>query len=78
MRCTPSSAGTAGLDVLEEPQALLAAMPAMALPDHLAGLHLQGGEQRRRTVTAVVVCPALDLAGSHREQRLRAVQRLDL
>ena len=53
-------------------------MAAMTLADDLAGLHVERRKQRRGAVAAVVVRAALDLPGPHRQQRLRAIQRLDL
>ena len=50
----------------------------MELGDHLAGLRIERGKQGRRAVPFVVVRPALDLARLHREQRLRAIERLNL
>ena len=50
-RCT----GNVPVNRLEEPQKLLVAMPAMTFADHLAGGHIQRGEQRRRPVASVVV-----------------------
>ena len=50
----------------------------MKLCDHFAGLRIEGGKQGRGAVACVVVRPALHLAGLHRQQRLRAVERLDL
>src|SRR5690606_31264848 len=57
-----------------------------ALADGGAGLH--GGlgrdrrdearEERRRSVTLVVVRAPLDLSRAHRQQRLRTIERLDL
>ena len=50
----------------------------MALAMHLAGRHVQRREQRRGSVPNVVVCAAFGLPGTHRQQRLRALQRLNL
>src|SRR5262249_60194044 len=54
------------------------AVPLMELGDHLTSLRVQGSKQRRGAVAGVIVRPALDLAGLHRQQRLRALKRLDL
>ena len=54
------------------------AMPTVALTDHLPALHIECCEQRRRPVPHVVVGSALDLPGAQREQRLSAIERLDL
>ena len=53
-------------------------MAPMKLTDHLAGLRVERGKQRRRAVPLVVMRPPLDLTRSHRQQRLRAVERLNL
>jgi hypothetical protein len=45
---------------------------------HFAGSHIQGGKQRRGAVTCVVVGTPLGLSWSHRQRRLRAIERLDL
>ena len=50
----------------------------VALAKDLAGLHVERGKERRRAVAAVVMRPPLHLARPHRQQRLGAVQRLDL
>ena len=49
-----------------------------AFADDLAHLHVECGEQRRRAMALVIVGAPLDLAGAHRQQRLGAVERLDL
>jgi hypothetical protein len=43
-----------------------------------AGLHVQRGEQRSRAVALVVMGAPLSLSRTHRQQRLAAVERLDL
>ena len=45
---------------------------------HLAGGDVEGGEQVGRAVALVVVRAPLGLARTHRQHRLRAVERLDL
>ena len=50
----------------------------MHLPIDRAGLHIERGEQRGGAVALVVVGAPLDLTGPHRQQRLRAIQRLNL
>jgi hypothetical protein len=50
----------------------------VAFADDLSGLHVEGGEQRDRAVTRIVVRAPFQLSGTHREQRLGAVQGLDL
>ena len=66
------------LDQIEELAELDRAMTLMKLRDDLTGLRVERGEQRGRAVPIVVMCAALHLAGPHRQERLRAVQRLDL
>ncbi len=66
------------IDGVEELAKLGAAMPPMTLTDHYARLHVQGGNQRRRPVTLVIVTSALRLARAHGQQRLRPVQGLNL
>ena len=53
-------------------------MTAMQLADHPAGLQLQRGKQGSGAIPFVVVRAALHLARLQRQQRLRAVQRLNL
>ena len=78
MMCTSSRRGHLRLDQIEKFAELRRAMALMKLRDHLAGLRIERGEQRRRAVPLVVVRPPLHLAGLHRQQRLRAVERLNL
>ncbi len=68
--------GTTSL--VEELAELDGAVALVALSDHLAGLHVQGGEEGGRAVPDIVVRAALYLARPHRQQRLRAVERLYL
>src|SRR6188474_3087828 len=70
--------GHLGFDRIEELAELLSAMAAKAPPDHLAGLHIERGEQRQRAMALVVVAAPFGLSGPHRQQRLRPVERLDL
>ena len=57
------------------PRWVRAVMPLMKLRDHLAGFRVEGGKQRRRAVTRVIVRAPLDLARLQRQQRLRPVER---
>src|SRR3989454_3907525 len=66
------------LDRVEEPAEFHRAVPVVKLPDDLAGLDVQRGEERGRAMARVVVGPALHLPGPHRQQRLRAIQGLNL
>src|SRR6478672_8506654 len=74
------------LDLVEEPAELLGSMARHALADHRAGLHVrlhrhrgdEAREQRRGAVALVIVRAPLDLPRTHRQQRLRAIEGLDL
>jgi hypothetical protein len=67
-----------GLDRVEELPELTCPMPLVEGADDAAGLHFQGREERGRAMAAVVMRPALDLPRTHRQQRARAVQGLNL
>lgn len=66
------------LNLIEEGPKLNRTMPACAAADHRPGLHVEGGEQVGRTLATIIVGSVLRLAGSHRQHRRRARQRLDL
>jgi len=70
--------GHRGLDVAQELQKLLVAMPALALGEDLPRRDVQRREQRGRPVSEVVVRDPLDIAQVEREERLRAIEGLDL
>lgn len=70
--------GHGGLDLIEEAPELAGAVLWVAAADYRACGDVQRRKQRGRAVTGVVVGAALDLAGTHRQQRLGAVERLDL
>ena len=53
-------------------------MATMAFADDPPCRHIQRGEQRRRPVPNVVVRTGFDVPGSHRQQRLRPIERLNL
>src|SRR3954454_12410635 len=65
-------------DLFEEVQELGFAVAVITAIDHAAGRDLQRGEQRGRAVALVVVRRALGHPGPQGQDRLRAVQRLDL
>jgi hypothetical protein len=65
-------------DVAQETQELLMPMSQLALGEDLAVGDVEGCEERRRTVANVVLRDAFDVAQSQRQQRLRALERLDL
>src|ERR1700745_862212 len=67
-----------GSRVIEELAELHRAMPAMGLADNVGGLDLQSSKQRGGAVPPVVMGAALDLPGTHGQQRLGAVERLNL
>lgn len=54
------------------------AMSSKALFDYLSGLDVEGSEKGGRPVSATVVCATLGNTGTHGEDRLRAIQDLDL
>jgi hypothetical protein len=74
------------LDLVEELAELLRPVAGHALAYHRAGLHVglgrhgcyEAGEQRRGAMALIIVRAPLDLAGAHRQQRLGAIERLDL
>jgi len=73
--------GTAGITPdhqSKKGQEFLMPVAGAAAAAHLPGGHVQSGEQGGGSVPDIVVCPALDLAGPHRQERLGAVQRLNL
>src|SRR5262249_8327662 len=67
-----------GVDRLEELAELDRPVVPVQLPDDLPGLRIQGGEQRRRAMAQVVMRASLRLTRAHGQQRLRAIQGLDL
>ena len=70
--------GHAGVDVPEEAQKLLVAMPRLALGDDLAGGHVQGGKDGRGTVTDVAMRDAFDVSEPEGQERLGSLERLGL
>src|SRR5207249_7549597 len=70
--------GHGSLDGVEEFAKLHGAMAPMTPANHFPRFHVEGRKQRRRAVAHVVVRAPLDLPGSHRQQWLRAIERLDL
>jgi hypothetical protein len=63
---------------LQELAELHRPMAAMKLPDHGARLEVECGEQVGSAVTQIVGSTPLRLAGAHRQQRLTAIECLDL
>jgi len=70
--------GHAGLNVAQEGEELLVAVARVALGQDFAGGDVQGGEQGGGAVPDIVVGDPLDIAESHRQHRLAALERLDL
>ena len=68
----------ANIEVPEEGEELLMAVPRLAWGDDFAALHIEGGEQRGRAVAQVVMRDAFEVAHAHRQDRLGALQGLDL
>lgn len=67
-----------GFDGFEEFEELLLPVAAMTGTDNFACRHVQGGKQRGRTVTDVIVASAFGVARRHGQERLGAVQGLNL
>jgi hypothetical protein len=53
-------------------------VPSLGLGDHAARGDIERGEERGRAMPDVVVCDAFDVAKPERQQRLRAIEGLDL
>ena len=70
--------GDVAVDVAQERQKLLMPVASLALGQHLAAGDVQGREQGGGSMPDVVVGDAFDIAQSHRQHRLSALQRLDL
>src|SRR5580765_1153925 len=67
-----------GVDRAQECEELLAAVSTMKLADHAASCQIQRREQRRGSMAHVVMGAPLRNTGSKRQQRLCAIQGLDL
>ena len=68
----------AGFDGVQELPEFSGTMSLMQLPNDAARLHFQRSEERGRAMAAVVMRATLDLPRAHRQQRARAIQRLNL
>ncbi len=68
----------ARVDVAEERDEILRAMLRLAAREDLARRDVQRGEEIERAVAQVVVGLPLGLPDVHRQDRLRALERLDL
>src|SRR4029077_18077015 len=64
-----------GLDMSQKGEKFLVPGPRLALGKHAAVGHIKGGEQRGRAVAYVVVRDALDVAQTHRQERLCTLKR---
>ena len=67
-----------GLDVIQELAELHAAVAPIALSDDLACGDVKGCEERGRAVALVIVSAPLDLPRAQRQQRLGAIEGLNL
>ena len=54
------------------------AMARLALGEHGSGGNIEGGKQCRGAVADIIVGDAFDIAESHRQHRLGAIERLNL
>src|SRR6266849_9778946 len=70
--------GHGGVDVAQELEELLVAMPVPALGEYPARGNVQGRKQCGRAVPQIPVRDAFDVAQAKREERLRAVEGLNL
>ena len=68
----------ARFDLAQKGDEVLRPMLGLTSGDHLAGRHVERREQIQGAMAHVVVSPSLGLADVHRQDRLRALQRLDL
>src|SRR4051794_29657239 len=64
------------VDAIQKLAELGGSVSAMYLADDFASGDIQGGKQRRGAVTFVVVGTPLGLSWSHRQRRLRTIERL--
>jgi len=67
-----------GVNLLEEPDELLMAMPRQAIADYVPIKQVQRGKQGRRAMAFIVMRPSPTAALLHRKAGLGAVQGLDL
>ena len=70
--------GDLGFESALELEELPAAVARETLSDDLSGGDVEGGKERGSAVAHVVMGAPLDLPGPHGQQRLSAVERLDL
>ena len=67
-----------GVDMLEEAEEFLMAMPRLALAEHLTGGDVQGGEERSCPMSDIVVRDAFDVSEPKGKQGLGALESLRL
>jgi hypothetical protein len=65
-------------DLVEELAELSSTVASIALADDPSARNVEGGEQRCGAMPRVVMASSGRLAGTHRQHRLTAIQRLDL
>ena len=70
--------GDRAVDLFQEVEKLPGPVAPVALADDAAGGDIEGGEERGRAVTLVIVRAPLGHARQHRQDRLSAVEGLDL
>src|SRR5207253_9901114 len=70
--------GDFGLDRVQEPDELLMPVALHAAADHLAVEYVEGGKQRRRAVSLVIMGHRSAAPRLQGQARLGAVERLDL
>ena len=70
--------GNVLVDVVQEAYELLMSVSSTALREHVTSSYIESREERRGTVTDVVVRNPLDVAQPHWQQRLCALKRLGL
>jgi hypothetical protein len=66
------------VDVAEKRDEVLGPMLWLAPRDHLASRHVEGGEEIDRAMPQVIVGPPFGVSDVHRQDRLGALERLDL
>jgi len=70
--------GGFGVDFLQKANKFLMPVPRHAITDHFPIQHAEGREQRRRSMTNVIMRHGSAAAFFHRQPRLRSVERLNL
>ena len=70
--------GNVGFDGLEKPEELLLAVVAVTRANYFSRGHVQRGKERSGTVAHVVVASSFGIARRHGQQRLGAIEGLNL